>query len=131
MKELKTKRNIEIDEAFPYVVKRIINKKSEQSCGAGKNFFSVSPDGFLYCCPHWYVLKKNKLAQFLLLGDLKSKKFSQLIKNKKLVEINSFDYKSIKGNCAYCKYLKICKGGCRVAAIYYGDFYGSDPLCIL
>lgn len=129
VKSLKAKENVEIDEAFPYEIKRAFGSNVIQSCVAGENCFAIRPDGKVYFCPHWVMSEKIENHNFFMVGDILSQRIEDIMNQESNDRFSDFDITKLKGRCSDCKYLKMCKGGCRVAAIYHGDLYGPDPLC--
>ena len=93
-------------------------------CAAARSICKISPNGDVYPCS--YFTDKQTVA-----GNLRKKRFEKIWKTatifKKLRTI-----KHIKGECAKCKKLKYCGGGCRAAAYNYSnDLYAENPECLM
>lgn len=51
-------------------------------------------------------------------------------KDEWITKLRNIDEINIKGKCCFCKYRKMCKGGCHIVALFEkGDIYAPDPRC--
>ncbi|MBF0542271.1 MAG: radical SAM protein [Nitrospirae bacterium] len=61
-------------------------------------------------------------------GNLKTQTFKDIWENSKLFK-DMRDFKSYKGKCGKCEYIKVC-GGCRARAYALcGDYMEEEPFC--
>jgi heme b synthase len=61
-------------------------------------------------------------------GNVKEKPFREIWNDSELFR-SLRDFKSYKGRCGSCEYLKVC-GGCRARAeLMSGDYLAEEPLC--
>jgi radical SAM protein with 4Fe4S-binding SPASM domain len=78
----------------------------------------IDPQGIIKACPYFPLeiadAKKGELEKIWFDNDLFNK----------LRRIRSF----LTGRCEECKYKFAC-GGCRGAALAFGDIFGEDPRC--
>jgi len=89
------------------------------SCGAGKSWFTLGPSGDFRICNHSPTVYGNLLEQTL----------EDILINKVL--LNFKHNKIFPEECAGCKLVASCRGGCRaVAETMYGDLYKPDPMFI-
>jgi radical SAM protein with 4Fe4S-binding SPASM domain len=89
------------------------------SCGAGKSWFTLGPAGDFRICNHSPTVYGNILEQTL-----------ETILNNKVL-LNFKHNKIFPEECAGCKLVASCRGGCRAAAeTMYGDLYKPDPMFI-
>jgi len=87
-------------------------------CDAGLNQLVVDPEGNLKPC----VCLDEKLGN-ILNDDMKT------IWNKNRFLINIRQLKFLPFECSKCKYLSMCRGGCRASAKgYFGKINARDPL---
>jgi len=87
-------------------------------CDAGLNQLVIDPEGNLKPC----VCLGYKLGN-ILTDDIKN----IWSKNKFLLNIRELKY--APKECKDCKYISICRGGCRASAKgYYGKINAQDPL---
>jgi len=94
----------------------------ENSGGCGRKMISIYPNGDVYPC---------QFIDFVKLGNVKTQRLSEIIASIPDVFINTEKYLK-EGKCAECEFKKYCKGGDRARAYYwYGNIFGSDPLCPL
>lgn len=71
----------------------------------------------------------------LIAGNVYDKTISEIWKNSPIFNtFRNLKLEEINGECKKCKYLNLCKGGCRVCAYTATkDLNGSDircPLCM-
>ncbi len=75
----------------------------------------------------------NQFLREEALGSVREKSLKEIWESghellRKLRERDKF----LRGKCASCRFLKICRGGSRVRALaVYGDFFAPDPSCYL
>lgn len=87
-------------------------------CDAGLNQLVIDPEGNIKPC----VCLNQKLGN-ILNDDLKE----IWKKHKFLKDIRKLKY--LPEECAVCKYLSLCRGGCRASAFgYFGKLNAKDPL---
>ncbi len=87
-------------------------------CDAGLNQLVIDPEGNLKPC----VCLSYKLGN-ILTGDIKK------IWSNNLFLLNMRKLKYTPKECKDCKYISICRGGCRASAKgYYGKINAQDPL---
>ncbi len=88
-------------------------------CGAGKSWFNIGPSGDFRICNHSPTIYGNILEQ----------KFEDILNNEVLLKFKH--NKIFPEECAECKQVTSCRGGCRaVAETMYGDLYKPDPMFI-
>jgi AdoMet-dependent heme synthase len=89
-----------------------------RGCLGGTSFCFISYDGIVQPCGYLDVP----------CGDLKNGNFGDIWRNSEVFGMLR-DFKSYKGKCGRCEYVKVC-GGCRARAYEStGDFLGEEPLC--
>lgn len=66
----------------------------------------IESDGTVYPCD-FYAYEKYKI------GNIMDSGFEEIHKNKKVEEFIKYSMKSINKECLECKYMSICRGGCR------------------
>ena len=87
-------------------------------CDAGLNQLVIDPEGNIKPC----VCLNQKLGN-ILNDDLKE----VWRKHKFLKDIRKLKY--LPEGCVTCKYLSLCRGGCRASAFgYFGKLNAKDPL---
>ncbi|MDD5639383.1 MAG: radical SAM protein [Candidatus Pacebacteria bacterium] len=91
-------------------------------CSAGRTTCGIDSYGNVYPCSYM-------VFDELKCGNIKDMSLSEIWKNslvmKKIRNINS-----LKGKCMECKYLTLCRGGCRAAAYLKNrNIEDSDSLC--
>ncbi|MFZ2070496.1 MAG: radical SAM protein [Halobacteriota archaeon] len=88
-------------------------------CTAGITRFHIFPDGDVTPCAYLPVKA----------GNIRDTSFLEIIHNSEMFK--ALRARELKGQCATCKYKKIC-GGCRSRAYAIsGDYLGEDPVCSL
>lgn len=87
-------------------------------CDAGLNQLVIDPEGNIKPC----VCLNKKL------GNILNDNLEWIWNNHKLLkDIRKLRY--IPKECASCKYLSLCRGGCRASAFsYFGKLNAKDPL---
>ena len=110
-----------------------VNKDHKpEPCIAGVSKCLVSPEGDVLPCP---VFKG--LDDFVA-GNVKENKLQDIWRDSPIfAKLREFDPKKIKGLCADCKFLGICRGRCPAQRYYewknrYGAgalYMGPDPYC--
>lgn len=99
------------------------------ACTAGKDNFAIDGYGNVFGCSLMYTEKS------LIAGNVYDKTISEIWKNSPIFNtFRNLKLEEINGECKKCKYLNLCKGGCRVCAYTATkDLNGSDircPLCM-
>lgn len=132
-------------------IKRILKKdffpllvKNEKNVSIGLNIalMPIESNGgtFCYCAHSMIGIGPNGLASLchisnsnpdFYFGDLKTTSIKEIWKkSERLKEFRSIEPSNLLGVCGNCLANKICRGGCRVAAITkYNDFLAPDPQC--
>ena len=95
------------------------------ACTAGTDNFAIDGYGNVYGCSLMYTEKD------LIAGNVYENSITDIWNNssifKKLREIEIDD---VKGDCAECEFLSVCRGGCRVCSYAVSkDLYSSDVRC--
>lgn len=75
----------------------------------------------------------NQFLHGEALGNIKEKTLKEIWQSDSeiLRKLRQRD-EHLRGRCASCRFLKICRGGSRVRALdVYGDFFAPDPSCYL
>ena len=86
-------------------------------CTAGITRFHIFPNGDVTPCA--YLPAKA--------GNIRQSHFLDIVRNSEMFK--ALRARSLKGQCATCKYKRIC-GGCRSRAYAFsGDYLGEDPVC--
>jgi radical SAM protein with 4Fe4S-binding SPASM domain len=101
---------------------------SPEPCKAGINKCLIQPDGNVLPCAVFKGLS-NYVA-----GNIKTSSLLTIWNESKVFDIfREFMINNLKGLCATCEYLKVCRGRCPGQRVYkYNDFYqGPDPYCPL
>ena len=94
-------------------------------CYCAHSMLGIGPNGIVSLC---HISNSNSNFYF---GDLKTTSITDIWENSERIK----DFRKVKpsdlhGVCGNCLANKICRGGCRVAAITkYGDFLAPDPQC--
>lgn len=107
---------------FPICLLPEINKDTIKMignyCDAGLNQIIIGPDGGLRPC---VCLGEN-------LGNILSDDLKEIWNNNKfLLDIRAMKF--VPKECRNCKYVSICRGGCRASAQgYFGKLNAIDPL---
>jgi radical SAM protein with 4Fe4S-binding SPASM domain len=97
-------------------------------CTAGVSKCLIQPNGDVIPCAVFKGLN-NYVA-----GNIHTSLLSDIWRNSPIFDLfRQFDFSTLKGYCARCDYLKICKGRCPAQRVYaYNDFsQGPDPYCPL
>ncbi|HBT19882.1 MAG TPA: thioether cross-link-forming SCIFF peptide maturase [Peptococcaceae bacterium] len=107
--------NIDLDEG------QCLSRKI-RGCGAGFEYFAVTPSGDIYPC-HQFVGEKNFLMGNVFEG----------IKNKDMMELFRSAHIYSKPKCRECWAKFICSGGCHASAYYFNGslFEPLETACIL
>jgi radical SAM protein with 4Fe4S-binding SPASM domain len=101
---------------------------SPEPCKAGLSKCLIQPNGDVLPCAVFKGLSKY------VAGNIKTSSLLTIWGESRVFDIfRNFKVNNLKGLCATCKYLKICKGRCPGQRVYkYNDFYqGPDPYCPL
>ena len=97
--------------------------KSQGDCG--RRAISIYPDGSVKPC---------QFIDTVTIGNLRRQSLKEILSptNEALKPFLE-PYKYLRGpNCSTCPYKQYCGGGSRGRAeVFYGDFWGDDPLCFL
>lgn len=96
--------------------------KNHFGCSAGRTICSIDAHGNVYPCS---FLSFKELA----CGNIKNKTLMKIWKDSSIM--NEFrNLEKVEGKCAYCRYLDLCRGGCRAAAYLKNKkINNSDYLC--
>lgn len=99
----------------------LLDKEYAPTCECGKTQCGIKPDGTVTPCEYVTIPA----------GNLRKEKFIEIWNNAEIFKkFRELDVEKLKGKCSTCNFKKICKGGCRAAALFeYGDFYAEDPMC--
>ncbi|RLF00268.1 MAG: hypothetical protein DRJ59_07335 [Thermoprotei archaeon] len=91
-------------------------------CTGGRTKITITPEGNVLICEYLR-------DPFFIVGNIRKDDLWNLWKNSYV--LNFFrNLNKLEGKCTTCKYLGICKGGCRAMAyLTYGSIYAPDPLC--
>jgi len=88
-------------------------------CTAGITRFHIFPNGDVTPCA--YLPAKA--------GNIRESSFLEIVRNSEMFK--ALRARALKGQCATCKYKRIC-GGCRSRAYAIsGDYLAEDPVCSL
>lgn len=88
-------------------------------CTAGITRFHIFPNGDVTPCA--YLPAKA--------GNIKESSFLEIVQNSEMFK--ALRARAVKGQCATCRYKRIC-GGCRSRAYgVTGDYLAEDPVCHL
>jgi radical SAM protein with 4Fe4S-binding SPASM domain len=85
------------------------------TCGAGRLFLSIDPEGNVRPC--------NFLP--LIIGNVKKQKLIDICTKSKDLK----SYKLIPKVCKSCKYNEYCTGGCKAFSLQTGNSFAKDPRC--
>ena len=123
-KELESKINIQLNENLIVPGRKNISwmPRNHYGCSAGRSTCGIDYQGNVYPCSYMVFDR-------LICGNIKEKALFEIWKNSSIFkEIRELS--KLRGKCANCKYLSLCRGGCRAAA-YAQDCHldDSDPLC--
>ncbi len=89
-----------------------------KGCVCGQSIAFIDRNGEVQPCSYFPVSA----------GNVKAKSFKDIWQDSELFR-SLRDFKSYKGRCGACEYLKVC-GGCRArAALISGDPLAEEPLC--
>jgi pyrroloquinoline quinone biosynthesis protein E len=105
----------------------LINKNHRPGrCIAGLSKCLVTSEGEVLPCP---VFKG--LDDFVA-GNVKNNGLEDIWKNSPtFMRLRDFDPRRIKGLCAHCEYLDLCRGRCPAQRYYeYKNRYGACALCV-
>lgn len=104
------------------------------TCSAGKWGITITPEGFIIPCLGARVEPGSKKPKYILGKYSKKGDLKYVWENSEVLWwFRKFDEKKLKGECANCQFLAICKGGCAIRReISTGDLNtGPDYKCIL
>lgn len=91
-------------------------------CSAGRTTCGIDSYGNVYPCSYM-------VFDSLICGNVKNESLAKIWENS-LIMKKIRTISSIKGKCRGCKYLDLCRGGCRAAAyLKRHDIRDSDYLC--
>lgn len=91
-------------------------------CSAGRTTCGIDSYGNVYPCSYM-------VFDSLICGNIKNESLAKIWENS-LIMKKIRTISSIKGKCMGCKYLDLCRGGCRAAAyLKRHDIRDSDYLC--
>lgn len=114
--------NVGFSGGFPICILPELNNKTilmiGNYCDAGLNQLVIDPEGNIKPC----VCLNEKL------GNILKDNIKEIWnKNKFLIDIRNLKF--VPNKCKDCKYISICKGGCRASAKgFYGQINAPDPL---
>jgi radical SAM protein with 4Fe4S-binding SPASM domain len=102
-------------------IKRYGESKRSILCGALRgDWCAISPNGIVTPCDiiHFYA------------GNLRLQRIGDIWRTSPVINaFRNFNQGLLTGSCGACESRVIC-GGCRALAfLYYGNFYGEDPMC--
>jgi radical SAM protein with 4Fe4S-binding SPASM domain len=114
--------NVSFTGGFPFCILPEINKESidmiSNCCDAGLVQLVISPKGDIRAC---VCLNQN-------LGNILKDDSKEIWKKNEFL-LNLRKLKYLPKECRRCKYVSICRGGCRASAFsYYGNINAKDPL---
>lgn len=88
-------------------------------CMCGYQFLGITPNGEYTVCP---IVSKGD-------GSIWNTSIEEYWKSSPLLN-DIRDITKLKGKCKTCKYLSLCRGGCRgLAETVKGDILQPDPMC--
>lgn len=119
--------DIEVNVGTPFDFCFIFNPSLKpRECKAGINECVIKVNGDIIPCPAYFDLTDYTA------GNVLQSSLREIWMNSKVFDkIRKFDYRKLKGQCATCEDLDVCKGRCPAQRIHeYGDVYqGPDPYC--
>lgn len=123
-KSVKDKIFIQLNENLIVPERKNINwiPDNHYGCSAGRTTCGIDSYGNVYPCSYMVFdeLKCGNIKNESLVGVWKN---SSVMKKMRTIS-------SLKGKCSKCKYLDLCRGGCRAAAyLKRHDIRDSDYLC--
>lgn len=87
------------------------------------HFISINPDGSVYPCGGF------ETHPDFAYGNILTMTLTQLMQSPAQLRAARRNT-MLPGNCAACRYLPLCNGGCRLEAYsYFGDLYRETSLC--
>ncbi|MCI4624944.1 MAG: radical SAM protein [Candidatus Magnetoovum sp. WYHC-5] len=89
-----------------------------KGCIAGQMICLIDVDGNIQPCSYFHMSA----------GNIRQQSFKEIWEGSKLL-LDMRDFKSYKGKCGSCEFLKVC-GGCRARAYCMsGDYMAEEPFC--
>lgn len=105
----------------PYIMGSKSNKIKIISCQAGINTCTISSNGDVLACAG---LRDERIVA----GNIKREDFGHIWYNSK--SLNLLRSMQPPSSCSHCKWVAVCRGGCRAAALAYtGNVLSADPTC--
>lgn len=125
--EIKKIENLRTRIGRPFkILSSCYNNFEFKKCNAGITKCLIKPNGDVAPCP---AFKQN---QRYVIGNIRKSMLKSVWNSSRWDEFREFDYNKMSGNCASCRDLGSCKGGCPAQRILeYGNIYqGPDPSCV-
>jgi|GEM_PF-1905263 uncharacterized protein len=98
-----------------------------RSCSFGnpclKRMIAITPEGYVVPCS---ALTSDEF----ILGSIFEHSLGAILSNKKVLDLRNKRDRCIENHCRGCKFISICRGGCRNVAFWKTGFYdGEYPYC--
>ena len=101
-----------------------VNLTVRSNCGAGFKTLSVAAEGTVYPC---HMLHRSEFA----MGNAFSGSVSDALRSDVSLMFRGLDAERYQ-DCAACRYLRICGGGCRARSLFEsGNLESKDSYCLM
>lgn len=110
---------IKIDSAFSNILCHLYGNEVNSincGCGAGRRFMMIDPLGRFKPCSHMYLVSEEQ--------DIMN-----YWTNSSELEMLRQAEESIRGDCKYCSYLKVCRGCRAICGKIYNDLNEGEKNC--